>query len=261
MYCTHCGKEIPDDSLVCGFCGQEVEESVKQELADAQQPAAFDMDNNGADAPGSIDENKANGSSNETDGDISAVTAEETESEPSAPAGDIGGQTAEPPSGGEDVSSDTQTDAKAGGAAVDINQLAGEAAGSAEPVAVAAPVEPTPSRASDPAPQDYADHYYERPLPAPRGEQAKPVSTFGFFVTELLLLLPVINLLLLFIWAFRKRGNPNRKNFARSVLIWLVILLIVVLAGFITMLALQIPIDLNYWLDWLKDTVNSIPSF
>lgn len=49
----------------------------------------------------------------------------------------------------------------------------------------------------------------------------RPVSTVGFFWTEFLLLIPLLNLVLLFVWAFREKTNRNRRAFARSVLIWI----------------------------------------
>lgn len=87
----------------------------------------------------------------------------------------------------------------------------------------------------------------------------RPVRTGGFFFTELLLLIPVINVILLFVWAFRKRTNLNRKAFARSILIWILIVLLLVLAGLVTMIVLQMPTDYHYWISRFKELVNSIP--
>lgn len=36
MICTHCGKEIPDDSLFCGYCGEKVQESSDTDDISAQ---------------------------------------------------------------------------------------------------------------------------------------------------------------------------------------------------------------------------------
>ena len=71
----------------------------------------------------------------------------------------------------------------------------------------------------------------------------------------------VVNLVLLFIWAFRRRTNLNRKAFARSILIWIVIAMVLVLAAFIAMLIAGVPIELNYWLVQLKEAVNAIPTY
>ena len=51
MICKHCGKEIPDESLFCGYCGNKVEEEIPaeeenvvqsgiQEETEAEEPAA-----------------------------------------------------------------------------------------------------------------------------------------------------------------------------------------------------------------------------
>lgn len=31
MYCSKCGKRIPDDSNLCPYCGSEVDEEIKEE--------------------------------------------------------------------------------------------------------------------------------------------------------------------------------------------------------------------------------------
>lgn len=36
MYCWKCGKEIPDGSLFCSFCGSKIGQSVEQGPAEAQ---------------------------------------------------------------------------------------------------------------------------------------------------------------------------------------------------------------------------------
>lgn len=58
-------------------------------------------------------------------------------------------------------------------------------------------------------------------------KKRKPLSTAAFFGMQLLLLIPIVNLFLLFIWAFRKKTNANRQAYARSILIWLLILFII----------------------------------
>ena len=90
-------------------------------------------------------------------------------------------------------------------------------------------------------------------------KRARPMRTAGFFGTQLLLLIPVINIILLFVWAFRRRSNFNRKAYARSILIWILIFLLILLAGLIAMIILKIPTDINYWIDQLKFAVNQIP--
>lgn len=88
----------------------------------------------------------------------------------------------------------------------------------------------------------------------------RPISTIGFFWTEFLLLIPVLNLILLFVWAFRKKTNQNRRAFARSALIWLLIALLSLLFVLIVMIVTRQSLDLNYWIQQLKDLINGIPT-
>lgn len=86
----------------------------------------------------------------------------------------------------------------------------------------------------------------------------KPLSTAGFFFTELLLFIPIVNILMLFIWALCSKTNANRKAFARSILIWLLIILIVSFSALIVMISMKIPVDPFYWFEQFKYYINSI---
>ncbi len=66
----------------------------------------------------------------------------------------------------------------------------------------------------------------------------KPISTWTFFWMEVIALIPFVNLIVFFIWAFKKDVNVNRKSFAREKLLrWLIfgVIPIGVLALFIIM--------------------------
>jgi len=52
----------------------------------------------------------------------------------------------------------------------------------------------------------------------------KPLSTGEWFVTLLVLGLPLVGLVMYFVWGFGP-GNVSRRNFCRAVLLWLAILL------------------------------------
>lgn len=48
--------------------------------------------------------------------------------------------------------------------------------------------------------------------------------TFGdWIITLLLLIIPLVNIILLIIWAFGSGHNPNKSNFAKAYLIFLLI--------------------------------------
>lgn len=50
----------------------------------------------------------------------------------------------------------------------------------------------------------------------------KPLTTGEWFVTVLILGLPLVGLIMHFVWAFGD-GNVSRKNFCRAVLLWMAI--------------------------------------
>ena len=63
----------------------------------------------------------------------------------------------------------------------------------------------------------------------------KPLSTGEWFLTLFILALPVVGLVMYFVWAF-SGGNQSRRNFCRATLLWLAILFglaCVVLIGFL----------------------------
>ncbi len=64
-------------------------------------------------------------------------------------------------------------------------------------------------------------------------ENNRPLTTGEWFLTILILGLPVVGLVMHFIWAFTD-GNLGRRNFCRATLLWLAVLAgigIVVLFG------------------------------
>jgi len=57
------------------------------------------------------------------------------------------------------------------------------------------------------------------PPPASPGVE-QPMSVGAYFITLLLCAIPVVNLVLLLVWAFGSGASVSRKNFARAILIW-----------------------------------------
>ncbi len=55
-------------------------------------------------------------------------------------------------------------------------------------------------------------------------EQHPPaVKTTDWLITILLVSIPVVNIIMLIIWAFSDSTNPNKSNFSKAALIWIVI--------------------------------------
>ncbi len=114
-------------------------------------------------------------------------------------------------------------------------------------MAAAAPMQSTPpAPPPPPPPPQYQQPVYQQPVyqqpqptyraPAP-GAAAAPVLSVGSYIGMMLLAcLPVVGFILLLVWAFGSTENPNKKNYARAVLIISVIalalyLLIFLIAG------------------------------
>ena len=60
------------------------------------------------------------------------------------------------------------------------------------------------------------------------------MSTVEWFGTLIVLIVPILGIVLYFIWAFGSGGNPNRRNYCRAALIMMAISLAL---GFIFSLA------------------------
>lgn len=59
----------------------------------------------------------------------------------------------------------------------------------------------------------------------------KPLSMWDFTLMELVARIPLVNLVLFFVWGFSKDTNENRKNWSRSRLIWAAIGLVLSVLG------------------------------
>lgn len=51
----------------------------------------------------------------------------------------------------------------------------------------------------------------------------KPLSVKDYLIVFLIMIIPIVNIIMLLIWAFDKNGNTNRRNFARAGLIYMII--------------------------------------
>jgi hypothetical protein len=78
-------------------------------------------------------------------------------------------------------------------------------------------------------PEHPASENYHQPGRYSSGEEAAPVMTFAdWLVTLLIMSVPVVNFIMLIVWAADTNSNPNRVNWARASLI---IMSITFLAG------------------------------
>lgn len=56
-----------------------------------------------------------------------------------------------------------------------------------------------------------------------------PISVGDWIITFLILSIPLVNLIMLFVWAFGDGTHPSKKNFAKAYLIFLVIAIFIVI--------------------------------
>ena len=63
--------------------------------------------------------------------------------------------------------------------------------------------------------------------------EQNPVSVGEWVLTYLILCVPIVNIVMLFVWAFGSSTNPSKANWAKASLIWFAIafVLYMVMAG------------------------------
>ncbi len=54
----------------------------------------------------------------------------------------------------------------------------------------------------------------------------RPLSTKDWMVTLLLSFIPLVNLIMYFVWAFSDDTHPSKKNWAKAALIWILIAIV-----------------------------------
>lgn len=57
-------------------------------------------------------------------------------------------------------------------------------------------------------------------------DQVKIVSVWDWIGVIILMAIPLINLIMLFVWAFSEETNPSKKNYARATLIIFAIIIL-----------------------------------
>ena len=72
-----------------------------------------------------------------------------------------------------------------------------------------------------------ATPYTVPPQAAAEPEDTSPLKVSDYFVMLLVACIPLVNIILLLIWAFSSGTNVNRKNFCRAYLIMMVIMWVI----------------------------------
>ncbi len=76
------------------------------------------------------------------------------------------------------------------------------------------------------------EQYSGNPQPVQRNfmsqEPLAPIMTMGqWLVTMLLMMIPIVNIVLIIVWAVSKNENPNRSNWAKAYLIIMAIVVVI----------------------------------
>ncbi|PKP03588.1 MAG: hypothetical protein CVU14_01705 [Bacteroidetes bacterium HGW-Bacteroidetes-9] len=64
-------------------------------------------------------------------------------------------------------------------------------------------------------------------METPENNSTLVVSVSDWLITLLVSVIPVVNIIMFFVWAFRRKTNPNKANLAKAILIWLAISIII----------------------------------
>ena len=97
------------------------------------------------------------------------------------------------------------------------------------------------------APQPQVAVATPAPAPAP-AVIAAPVadntqlSVFGYILTMLGISIPIVGMILTFVWAFGSKTNKARKNYCRAVLILTAIFLLLTIVGIVTSASTLMPL-------------------
>ena len=74
--------------------------------------------------------------------------------------------------------------------------------------------------------------------------EAPVMSVKNWMLTMLLLAIPLVNIIMLFVWAFGRASNPNKANYAKASLLWSAIFIVLYIVIFI--LALLFTVNSGY---------------
>ncbi|HLP47932.1 MAG TPA: hypothetical protein VK469_18455 [Candidatus Kapabacteria bacterium] len=67
--------------------------------------------------------------------------------------------------------------------------------------------------------------------------QCNHVTVGQWMVTMLITVIPLVNIIMLFVWGFGSNTNPSKANWAKATLIWFVIAIVLYFLVFATMLS------------------------
>lgn len=91
--------------------------------------------------------------------------------------------------------------------------------------------------APQPNPQYQA---YPQPMPMAPAQDTTPISPWGYIGYNILFAIPIVGIIMLFVYAFGSNTNVNLKNYARSFLIMMLIIIAIYIVLFIILGAIGV---------------------
>lgn len=64
------------------------------------------------------------------------------------------------------------------------------------------------------------------------GYEAPVMSIVDWLITMVVMAIPLVNLIMLFVWGFGSGSNPNRANFCKAYLVMMVIIIVLYIIFF-----------------------------
>ena len=95
-------------------------------------------------------------------------------------------------------------------------------------------------------PQDPQQQYQQPPYPQQGPVQCPHMTLGNWVVTMLLLLIPIANIILMFVWAFGSGTNPSKKTYFQATLIFAAIGLVISILSWSALLALFATLGAGY---------------
>ncbi len=101
------------------------------------------------------------------------------------------------------------------------------------------PVSNTPETSTGSYTSPVSTPYATPSTPTPQANQNQVISVGEWFLILLVITIPLVNLIVLIIWAFGGSSNLNKVNFAKANLIWLAILIVLCTVFFSSLMAIM----------------------
>ena len=116
----------------------------------------------------------------------------------------------------------------------------------AQPAPQPIPDRPSPQAAPQQAPvQPISNQYYQQPVAPQKPEKVAPLKTWKFIGMFIITGIPLIGLIMILVWSFSSAFNKNTKSFARAILIfWIIGLVLTIAAVILNWAAIQYLFDL-----------------